>query len=178
MIEIFIIYFLITINEFINFFHISNNLFNFEKIIKMLGLNKVLLIGYVGRDPEIKVDNPDNKKVSFSLGVSTMRRDNVDNTEWFNVSVWGKLAEIVEKYVKKGMPVYIEGKFRSYEFTDNQNNQRRGYEVVANNLIMLSSKDDKFISDPMPNEQPYNNIPIHNDLDADDNFEPSDDLPF
>lgn len=81
MIEIFIIYFLITINEFINFFHISNNLFNFEKIIKMLGLNKVLLIGYVGRDPEIKVDNPDNKKVSFSLGVSTMRRDNVDNTE-------------------------------------------------------------------------------------------------
>ncbi|MDI6833020.1 MAG: single-stranded DNA-binding protein [Bacteroidales bacterium] len=144
----------------------------------MLGLNKVLLIGYVGRDPEIKVDNPDNKKVSFSLGVSTMRRDNADNTEWFNISAWGKLAEIVEKYVKKGMPVYIEGKFRSYEFTDNQNNQRKGYEVVADNVIMLSSKDDKFISDSIPNEQPYNNIPIHNDLDADDNFEPSDDLPF
>lgn len=149
-----------------------------KKIIKMLGLNKVLLIGYVGRDPEIKVDNPDNKKISFSVGVSTMRRDNADNTEWFNVSAWGKLAEIVEKYVKKGMPVYIEGKFRSYEFTDNQNNQRRGYEVVADNVIMLSSKDDKFSSESFPTNQPYNNIPINNDLEAEDNFEPSDDLPF
>jgi single-strand DNA-binding protein len=144
----------------------------------MLGLNKVLLIGYVGRDPEIKVDNPDNKKVSFSIGVSTMRRDSADNTEWFNVSAWGKLAEIVEKFVKKGMPIYVEGKFRSYEFTDNQNNQRRGYEVVADNVIMLSSKDDKFPSDALPAGQPYNNISINNDLEADDNFEPSDDLPF
>ena len=52
----------------------------------MLGLNKVCLIGYVGRDPEVKVDNPDNKKVSFSLAVTTMRRENTDNTEWFNIA--------------------------------------------------------------------------------------------
>jgi single-strand DNA-binding protein len=144
----------------------------------MLGLNKVCLIGYVGRDPEVKVDNPDNKKVSFSLAVTTMRRENTDNTEWFNIAAWGRLAEIAEKYVRKGMPLYIEGRFRSYEFTDNLNMQRRGYEIVADNLIMLSNKDDKFPADNIQNEQQLGATPTNVDLEIEESFEPSDELPF
>ena len=107
-------------------------------------LNKILLIGHLGRDPELNV-TPDGTPVTkFSLAVDrkykTSSGEQVKETEWFNIVTWRQLAEICERYLHKGSMVYIEGRLTQRKYTDKEGNQRTAVEVVASDMKMLDKK--------------------------------------
>ncbi|MCF6129673.1 single-stranded DNA-binding protein [Flavobacterium sp. AS60] len=103
--------------------------------------NKVQLIGHVGQEPEIK--NFDGGKKVANITIATNENytndkgEKVEQTEWHRVSAWGKLAEIIEKYVDKGKEIAIEGKLTHRSFDDKDGNKRYVTEVVANDILLL-----------------------------------------
>lgn len=107
-------------------------------------LNKVMIIGNLGRDPEMRYTPSGTPVTSFSVACSRTRLmpdgDRKEETEWFNVVAWNKLAETCGQYLTKGQKVYVEGRLqtRSWEGADGQKHYR--VEVIANTLIMLSPK--------------------------------------
>lgn len=107
----------------------------------MRGLNKVTLIGRLGRDPEIKYFDSGAAKANFPLATSesytNKEGQRVENTEWHNIVFWRGLAEIAEKYLKKGAQVYVEGKLRTRSWDDQDGNKKYITEIEGNNLIML-----------------------------------------
>lgn len=107
----------------------------------MRGLNKVTLIGRLGRDPEIKYFESGAAKSNFPLATSetytNKEGQRIENTEWHNVVFWRQLAEIAEKYLKKGSLVYIEGKLKTRSWDDQDGNKKYITEIEGNNLIML-----------------------------------------
>ena len=108
----------------------------------MRGLNSVQLLGNLGRDPEVKQVG-DNKVASFSVAINENYKDKsgtlIERTEWLNVVAWGKLADIAEKYLKKGSKVLVEGKIQTRSW-DKDGEKRYSTEVVARNFIMLDAK--------------------------------------
>jgi single-strand DNA-binding protein len=111
----------------------------------MRGINKVILIGHLGKDPEIR--RFENGIVAnFSLATTEVYKDKNGNraekTEWHNIAIWGKQAETAEKYLKKGSAVYVEGRIRSREYTDKENIQRRAYEIICDRFSMLDRKPE------------------------------------
>lgn len=118
-------------------------------------LNKVQLIGNLGKEPEVRVVS-DVKVANFTVatterGYTAKNGTQVpDRTEWHNVVVWRGLAEVAEKYLHKGDKVYIEGKLRTRSYDDQNGVKRYVTEVFADNLIMLSSKKDD--AQPTPQE--------------------------
>ena len=113
-------------------------------------VNKVILIGNVGKDPEVRRLDNGAVVARFSLATSERYKDKdgnqQENTEWHNVIVWRQLAEIAEKYVKKGTKLYIEGKVTYRKYTDTNGVEKYITDIVANNFQMLSSRD----SSPLP----------------------------
>lgn len=111
-----------------------------------MSVNKVILIGNVGKDPEIKYFDNDNAKANFPLatserGYTAANGTQVpERTEWHNIVCWRGLAQIVEKFVKKGTQLYIEGKIRSRSYDDQNGVKRYITEIYADNLEMLSRK--------------------------------------
>ena len=108
------------------------------------GLNKVQLIGRLGRDPEMRY-TPSGKAVAhFSLAVNQARRDEagqrVEVAEWFTVVAWEGLGETCNEYLRKGSRCYIEGRLQSRRFTDAEGNARATVEVVASDLVMLDGR--------------------------------------
>jgi single-strand DNA-binding protein len=107
------------------------------------GLNKVMLIGYIGKDPELRYIQSGTAVCTFSLAASETYKDRDGNqkekTEWFNVVVWGKLAEIVGEYQKKGSRVYVEGKLQTRTYDDKEGIKRYITEVVMLDMVMLDS---------------------------------------
>ena len=110
----------------------------------MASLNKVQLIGRVGKDPEIK-DLGSSKVAKFSLAISDKYKGE-ERTEWQNIVVWNKTAEYTEKYVSKGSLVYVEGKIQTKAWDDANGNKRFSTEIVGFNLQILSSKKSDHIS--------------------------------
>jgi single-strand DNA-binding protein len=112
----------------------------------MAGVNKVILVGNLGKDPEVRYLEGGTAVANFSLATTEAYKDRtgrrVEQTEWHNIVVWRGLAEIAEKYLKKGMQVYIEGKIRTRSWDDKDGNKRYTTEIVADNMTMLSRKDD------------------------------------
>lgn len=112
----------------------------------MRGLNKVTLIGRLGRDPEIKYFESGAAKANFPLATSetytNKEGQRIENTEWHNVIFWRQLAEIAEKYLKKGALVYIEGKLKTRSWDDQDGNKKYITEIEGNNLIMLDRAPD------------------------------------
>ncbi|NVO03113.1 MAG: single-stranded DNA-binding protein [Bacteroidetes bacterium] len=110
----------------------------------MAGINKVILIGNLGKDPEIQTLESGAKKASFSLATSESYKNKegvrVDQTEWHNIVLWRGLAEIAEKFLKKGNTVYIEGKIRTRSWDDKEGNKRYTTEIIGDNLTMLGGK--------------------------------------
>ena len=103
-------------------------------------LNKIMLIGNLGKDPELNV-TPDGTPVTkFSLAVSRKTSTGEKETEWFNIVAWRQLAEICERYLHKGSKVYIEGRLSQRKYTDREGAQRTAVEVIANDMQMLDSK--------------------------------------
>lgn len=117
-----------------------------------MSLNKVMLIGNVGKDPEIRyIDNGGAKVASFTLATSERTRDRngetKENTEWHNIVAWRNTADIVERYVKKGTQLYIEGRLRTRSWDDKSGAKRYTTEIIADSLQLLGRKADNPASD-------------------------------
>jgi single-strand DNA-binding protein len=106
--------------------------------------NKVQLIGHLGSEPEIINLESGNKIAKFSLATNdsytNTKGEKVDSTEWHNLVMWNKTAEIVEKYVKKGQEIAIEGKLTTRSYDDKQGNKRYITEIIVSELLMFSGK--------------------------------------
>lgn len=128
-------------------------------------MNKVILIGNLGKAPEVKHLQTGNTVTSFSLATSERYKnkagEKVEETQWHNIILWGKQAEIAEKYLTKGSKICIEGKLTYRSWEDKDGNKRYVTEIVGSNFTILSTKHES---------KPQNHI----DNDADKN----DDLPF
>ena len=107
-------------------------------------LNKIMLIGNLGRDPELQVTSDGTPFTRFSLAVSrnykTSSGEKREETEWFNIVAWRQLAETCERYLHKGSKVYIEGRLTQRKYTDREGVQRISVDVIANEMEMLDSK--------------------------------------
>ena len=108
------------------------------------GLNKVLLIGYLGCDPEMRYTPSGRPVTSFSLSTSrswtSPEGERREETEWFNIVAWGNLAEICKQYLSKGHQVYIEGRLQTRGWEDETGKKHFRTEVVANEMIMLGDR--------------------------------------
>lgn len=145
----------------------------------MSGINKVILIGRLGKDPEIRTFESGQKRASFSLATSETYKDKegnrVENTEWHNIVCWRNLADIAEQYLFKGKLIYIEGKLKTRSWEDN-GAKRYITEIEASTFTMLGSKSGEgeratesrvtsaAATAPPPSEEP--------------DFSGTDDLPF
>lgn len=112
----------------------------------MAGVNKVILVGNLGKDPEVRHLEGGVAVAKFTLATSESYKDKsgqkIDQTEWHNVVVWRGLAEVAEKYLKKGMTVYVEGKLRTRTWDDKDNHKHYATEVVADTFTILSKKEN------------------------------------
>jgi single-strand DNA-binding protein len=108
------------------------------------GINKVILIGHLGKDPDVQVFE-NVKKASFTLATDESYRDKdgnkIDRVEWHNIGLWRGLAEVAERFLRKGSKVYVEGKLRTRTYQDESGKQRYFTEIVADNMVMLDRKE-------------------------------------
>jgi single-strand DNA-binding protein len=110
------------------------------------GLNKVLIIGRLGRDPEMRYTPSGRPVTTFSVGTSrawsTSDGERRTETEWFNVVAWSNLAEICKQYLVKDKLVYIEGRLQTRHWEDQEGNRHSSTEIVANEMIMLDDRKE------------------------------------
>ena len=112
----------------------------------MRGVNKVILVGNLGRDPEIRYTRDGTAVANLNLATSESWNDangqRQERTEWHRVVAWGKLAEIAKEYLSKGRQVYIEGRLQTRSWDDKQGNKRYTTEVKADQMVMLGGRGD------------------------------------
>lgn len=132
------------------------------------GLNKVMVIGHLGRDPEMRYTPSGRPVTSFSVATSrnwtTADGERRSETEWFNVVAWGSLAEICNQYLKKGQQVYVEGRLQTRRWEDEEGNKRSSTELVAREMIMLSERREKAEGEAESGAEAEVNFP-HSDED-------------
>lgn len=108
------------------------------------GLNKVMIIGHLGRDPEMRYTPSGRPVTTFSVATSrswsTTDGERHQETEWFNVVAWGNLAEICKQYLNKGQQVYIEGRLQTRKWEDKEGNKHTSVEIVANEMMILGDR--------------------------------------
>jgi len=142
------------------------------------GVNKVILVGNLGKDPEIQTFDNGVKKAAFSLatteGYRNKEGERTTHTEWHNIVLWRGLAEIAEKYLRKGSSVYIEGRIRRREYEDENKQKRFMFEILGDNMTMLGSgtRREGGFEESGPPVPPPATEPIH------ESGGPEDDLPF
>lgn len=147
------------------------------------GVNKVILIGSLGKDPEVKYMPNGNAVANISVATSESWKDkntgeNVDKTEWHRVVAFRRLAEIMGEYLKKGSKVYIEGKLQTRKWQDKNGKDNYTTEIICNEMQMLDNKSQgsapaqqRSTQSAAPNSsQPASKPPANNDFD--------DDIPF
>ena len=112
----------------------------------MAYLNKVFLIGNVGKAPEVRSLQGGSKVAQFTLATTERYSDRSggtrENTEWHTIVVWNKPAEFAEKFVKTGAQLFVEGKIRTREWTDQQGNKKHTTEIVADRIQLLDKRDE------------------------------------
>jgi len=112
----------------------------------MASLNKVMLIGNLGKDPELRYTTSGQAVASFNLATSEKFKnkngESEERTEWHRVTLWGKLAEIAGEYLAKGRTVYIEGRLQTRKWTDRDGNEKYTTEIVGDRMQMLGGKGD------------------------------------
>ena len=154
-----------------------------------LGINKVILVGNLGKDPITQDIGNGIKKATFTIATteSISGRDGIktDHTEWHNIILWRGLAEVAEKYLRKGHTVYIEGRLRSRQYDDKDGNKKYITEILCDNMVMLGGGKQ---SGPSPivtaqtgdfGTQPINqNNTNQENKDEYSNEGSNDDLPF
>jgi len=118
----------------------------------MAGVNKVILIGNVGKEPEVKILENGVRVANFPLATTEIYKKDgsrQEQTEWHNIVLWRGLAEVTEKIVKKGATVYIEGKLRSRTWEDKDKVKRYSVEVVADTLTVLTGRREDIQQMPL-----------------------------
>jgi single-strand DNA-binding protein len=146
----------------------------------MSGINKVILVGHLGKDPEVRHLENGTTVVNFPLATSeTYNKDGrrIEQTEWHNIVMWRALADVAAKYLQKGKLVYIEGKLRTRSFEDREGHKKYITEVVAENFTMLGRRSD---TDPHQQESGASQPGQQKSDEQFVNFseDSSDDLPF
>ena len=110
------------------------------------GVNKVMLIGNLGRDPEIRYTASGAPVANFTLATNEVwtnkKGEREERTEWHRIVAFGKLGEICEQYLGKGKQIYIEGKLQTKQWEDREGNKRSTTEIIANNMMMLGRAGD------------------------------------
>ncbi len=145
----------------------------------MSGINKVILVGHLGKDPEVRHLEGGVTVASFPLATSeTFNKDGkrVEQTEWHNIVLWRGLAEVASKYLQKGKLVYIEGKLRTRSFEDKEKVKKYVTEVVAENFTMLGRKSDFEPNAPTNGNSGTINNKIDDDFST--SIDETGDLPF
>ncbi|GAB4453008.1 MAG: hypothetical protein OHK0036_15450 [Bacteroidia bacterium] len=141
----------------------------------MANVNKVILIGNVGRDPEIRYMNNNVPKATFVMATHEYFKDSqgkkVEQTEWHNIVCWRALAEIAQKILKKGMKVYVEGRLQTRHWVDKNGNKKQITEIVADNFIVIRKIYNK------QEEQELSNETITKEIIS-DNTEPAENNSF
>jgi len=136
-----------------------------EERKKMAGINKVILVGRLGRDPEVKYTPSGVTVANFSIATSEEWKDKgtgekQERTEWHRIVAWRRLGEICGEYLRKGKQVYIEGKLQTRSWDDRDGNKRYTTEIVASNMQMLDSLNRDSRAEPVepgfPVEEPVN----------------------
>jgi single-strand DNA-binding protein len=139
-----------------------------------MSVNKAILVGNVGNDPEIRHIEGGDAVANFSLATSETYKDRngekVTNTEWHRVVAWRKQAEVIEKYVKKGQQLYIEGSIKTRSWEDKDGNKRYTTEITAFSIQMLGRKGETTDTSTTANDSPQPSAPVEP--------EPESDLPF
>jgi single-strand DNA-binding protein len=112
-----------------------------------MSFNKCILVGNLGRDPELRYTPQGTPVCSFTIATNEKRKDrageNQDVTTWFRVTLWGRQAETASQYLSKGRPVYIEGRLRVEEWTDKDGKQRYTLEVHATDMQFIGGRGDE-----------------------------------
>ena len=125
----------------------------------MSGINKVILVGRLGSDPEMKSVGQGSTVTRFSVATSEnwidKNNQKQERTEWHRISMFGKLAEIAGEYLKKGSSVYVEGRLQTRKWQDKEGNERQTTEVVADRMQMLGSKSGSNTYEVMDEDQSY-----------------------
>jgi single-strand DNA-binding protein len=111
-----------------------------------MSVNKVILVGRLGRDPETRFTGGGQAVANFSLATDETFKDKngerQKRTEWHKITVWGKQAEIAQQYLKKGSLVYVEGRIQTREWQDKEGQKRTSFDIVCNNFRMLGGRAD------------------------------------
>ena len=145
-----------------------------------MSLNKVMLIGNAGKDPEVRHLESGVAVVTLPIATTERYKDRngeiKEQTEWHNVVFWRNLADIVEKYVRKGSQIFVEGKLRTRNWEDQSGQKKYATEIVAENLRLLNRRGDNDNNQSQQSSQQYNkSTAANNDVDL---IEDADDLPF
>ncbi len=108
------------------------------------GLNKIMIIGHLGRDPEMRYTPSGRPVTTFTVAVSrswnTVDGERHNETEWFNIVAWGNLAEICKQYLYKGQQVYVEGRLQTRRWEDKEGQKHTSVEIVASEMMMLGER--------------------------------------
>ena len=144
----------------------------------MASLNKVMLIGNLGKDPEVRYTTSGTAVASFSIATTERFKNKngewEDKTEWHNITLWSRLAEIAGEYLSKGKTVYIEGRLQTRKWQDRDGRDRYTTEIVGEKMQMLSAKGDGGGRSKAPADQGYGDAPAYEEP----SFNPDDDIPF
>jgi single-strand DNA-binding protein len=147
----------------------------------MSGVNKVILLGRLGKDPEVRQLEGNRKVAKFPLATSETYKDKtgqkVENTEWHSVEFWGPVVDVLERYVKKGDMLYVEGKIRTRSYEDKEGVKRFVTDIVGQNMTLLGGNGQSSNGSGTTRTNEYNQehpaaaTPWGTDM-------PDDDLPF
>ncbi len=148
-----------------------------------MSVNKIILVGHLGKDPEIKTIPSGAKVASFSMATTERFKDRdgqqQEKTEWHNVVAWDRLADICAEYLHKGKQVYLEGKIQTRKWQDKDGNDRYTTEIIASQMQMLGSKaesESRPVNQPSKQKNTWEAEPNKDDSFPDDNMD--DDIPF
>lgn len=153
----------------------------------MASLNKVLLIGNLGKDPELRKTGSGTPVVNFPIATTERWKNNEtgewnEKTEWHNIVVWGKQGENCHQYLGKGRPVYVEGRLQTRSWEDKDGNKRYTTEVVAQSVKFLGSRQDASFAGAPAGEAVAGNtarkLAPAAEADSPPDFDESDDIPF
>ena len=133
----------------------------------MAGVNKVILVGNLGQDPEVRYLDNGVAVANFSLATTenykNKQGERVSQTEWHNIVLWRGLAEVAEKFLKKGSSIYVEGKIRNRKWEDKEGNTRYNTEILADNMTMLGgrpSQGNEISKDPVQSTEKEDDLPF------------------
>jgi single-strand DNA-binding protein len=138
-----------------------------------MSFNKIILVGNLGRDPELRYTAQGTPVCSFTLATNEKRKDRSgetqDITTWFRVTLWGRQAEAASQYLMKGRPVYVEGRLRVEEWTDRDSRQRYTLEVHATDMQFIGGRTDEGLpKSPRTESSPQSDEPSNADVHDDD----------